>query len=198
MYRIASATVPSFGLLCTMAVRCCAGLTALAQHWPVSDLTGDDTCSWMHSALHGRCKRFTVLQRKKLPLTHNMPLNRTSLVIISDSSSCSCTLRPVRPLPMGPSQQTRVRLQCMSGLGLPVSQKPATSLHLSVCLDCPEDPPHKDAGSNVSQCSLHDCQPQAQCQCIAKVECRLHHHRTMQVGLRSELFVLAPADMHAV
>ena len=82
-----------------------------------------------------------MLHRKNLPLTHNMPLTRTSLVIIGDSSSRSCTLRVVRPPPMdkssvqgcgkrstagkrctawpgglslGTSQQTgpRVRLQC--------------------------------------------------------------------------------------
>ena len=52
---------------------------------------------------------------------------------------------------------------------------PSCSFSLAplIRLDRPEDPPHKHAGSNVAQRSLHDCQPQTQRQCVAEVECGL-------------------------
>lgn len=40
----------------------------------------------------------------------------------------------------------------------------------SIRLDSPEDSPHKHAGSNIAQGSLHDSQPEAQRECVAKVE----------------------------
>lgn len=55
------------------------------------------------------------------------------------------------------------------------------SLAPLVCLDRPEDPPHKHAGSNVAQRSLHDCQPQTQRQCVAKVECGLEKARHLRL-----------------
>ena len=63
---------------------------------------------------------------------------------------------------------------CKSQLHLAVHlllQMPMASQQTaSIRLDSPEDSPHKHASSNVAQSSLHDCQPKAQRERVAKVE----------------------------
>lgn len=63
----------------------------------------------------------------------------------------------------------------------------ASRLSNLVCFNRPKYSAHKDAGSNVAQCSLHDCQPQAQRQSVAKVECRLFHQH-IQVSAHSSKY----------
>ena len=55
---------------------------------------------------------------------------------------------------------------CSTSPAMPMTSQQSASIRL----DSPEDPPHKHTGSNVAQSSLHDSQPEAQRECVAKVE----------------------------